>query len=59
MTVAAEEVEAFRAAVQEGIPAELAATHLRSAAGALEEVIGVIPLDDVLDAVFRDFCVGK
>jgi len=59
MTVAAEEVAAFGAAVQNGIPAELAATHLRTAAGALEEVIGVIPLDDVLDAVFREFCVGK
>ena len=59
MTVAAEEVEAFAAAVADGVPAELAATHLRAASGALEEVIGVVPLDEVLDAVFREFCVGK
>jgi len=59
MRVAAQEVEAFAAAVANGVPAELAATHLRAAAGALEEVIGVVPLDEVLDAVFREFCVGK
>ena len=59
MRVAAAEVEAFAAAVANGVPAEMAATHLRAASGALEEVIGLVPLDEVLDAVFREFCVGK
>ena len=41
------------------IPSPVAATHLREAAGALEELIGAVQSDDVLDAVFRSFCVGK
>jgi tRNA modification GTPase len=41
------------------IPSPVAATHLRDAAIALEELIGAVQPDDVLDAVFRSFCVGK
>ena len=41
------------------IPSPVAATHLREAAAALEELIGAVQPDDVLDAVFRSFCVGK
>jgi tRNA modification GTPase len=37
----------------------LAAHHLREAARALEELIGVVDVEDVLDRVFRSFCVGK
>ena len=39
--------------------AVLAAHHLRDAARALEELIGVVDVDEVLDRVFRSFCVGK
>jgi len=39
--------------------AVLAAHHLREAARALEELIGVVDVDEVLDRVFRSFCVGK
>jgi tRNA modification GTPase len=41
------------------LPASVAATHVRSAADALSELIGGIYIDDVLDVVFRSFCVGK
>ena len=41
------------------LPAPVAAVHLRSAAGALEELIGAVSTDDVLDRVFSSFCVGK
>ena len=37
----------------------LAAHHLREAARALEELIGAVDVEDVLDRVFRSFCVGK
>ena len=40
-------------------PAVVAAVHLRAAATALEELIGAVSADDVLDRVFRSFCVGK
>lgn len=56
---AREEVSAFGAALGEGVPPEVAAAHLRSAETALEELVGVVSVEDVLDAVFREFCVGK
>jgi tRNA modification GTPase len=56
---AREEVEAFRRGLTEGLPPEVASTHLRSAETALEELLGTISVDDVLDVVFREFCVGK
>lgn len=53
------EIEAFGAALAGGIPAEVASAHLKSAESALEEILGVIAPDEVLDRVFRDFCIGK
>ncbi len=41
------------------LPAIVAATHVRASANALSELIGDIHVDDVLDVVFRSFCVGK
>jgi tRNA modification GTPase len=59
LTEALQAVRAFGAALDEGVPAELASTQLRTAESALEDLLGVISTDDVLDVVFRDFCVGK
>ena len=56
---ARDELAAFLAALAERVPMELAATHLQDAAGALEDLIGAVSMDDVLDRVFGDFCVGK
>ena len=53
------EVEAFHTARGSGVDAAAAATHLRAAVGALDELIGVVTPDDVLDRVFASFCVGK
>jgi tRNA modification GTPase len=41
------------------IPAPVAAVHLREAVMTLEDLIGAVDVDDVLDEVFRRFCVGK
>ena len=41
------------------LPASVAATHVRAASDALSELIGIIHVDDVLDVLFRSFCVGK
>jgi tRNA modification GTPase len=54
-----EEVEGFASALADGVPAEMAATHLRAAETALEEVLGVLSPDEVLDQLFRNFCIGK
>jgi tRNA modification GTPase len=37
----------------------LAAHHLREATSALDELLGSVDLDEVLDRLFRSFCVGK
>ena len=54
-----EELRGFRKALAIGVPAEAAATHLRPAETALEELLGVIPREEILDRLFRDFCIGK
>jgi tRNA modification GTPase len=57
---AAEELEHFNRALVEGtLPMSIAAIHVRHAADKLGELIGVLHTEDVLDVVFRQFCVGK
>jgi tRNA modification GTPase len=56
---AREELAEFLSALADRVPMEFAATHLRAAAGALEDLVGAVTVDDVLDRVFGDFCVGK
>jgi len=54
------EAEGFATAwLEHGVPATIAAVHLRSAATVLEELIGRVDVEDVLDELFRRFCVGK
>lgn len=60
ITAAREEVQAFREAwVTDALPAPVAATHLRAAIHALDDLTGAIDVEDVLDRVFRAFCIGK
>ena len=53
------EVEGFARALRAGIGPEVAAAHLRPAESALEELLGTITAEDVLERVFAEFCVGK
>lgn len=53
------EVQDFAKSLRDSVPPEVAATHLLSARSALEELLGVISPEEVLDRVFRDFCIGK
>ena len=58
--VARSEIKQFRNAWEmESLPAPVAAVHLRAAVVALEELIGAVSVDDVLERVFSSFCVGK
>ena len=51
-------LERFLAAPQNAAP-ELAAEDIRLAARALGRITGQIDVEDLLDIVFRDFCIGK
>ena len=53
------ELERFWTARGSDVDAAATATHLRAAAGALDDLIGVVTPEDVLDRVFASFCVGK
>jgi len=41
------------------LPATIVAVHLQSARGHLEELVGVMDVEEILDRVFSTFCVGK
>lgn len=42
-----------------GAPAEVTAEHLRDAAMALGRITGRVDVEQLLDAIFSEFCVGK
>ena len=46
-------------AAAEGLPGEIVALELRDALSALGEVTGRLVDDDLLDRIFRKFCIGK
>jgi tRNA modification GTPase len=43
----------------EGLSSEYAAIHLNEALLAVGEVIGVVDVEQILDSVFSQFCIGK
>lgn len=60
LTHAQAELTAFAEAWEsKSLPAVVAAVHLRDATRHLEELIGTVDVEDVLDRVFSSFCVGK
>jgi tRNA modification GTPase len=59
VTEALNEMELFARARSEGLEMAVAATHLRASVTALDQVIGTVSTDNVLDMVFATFCVGK
>ena len=60
LDLARSEVAQFQSAwAERKLPATVAAVHLRTAITALEELVGAIDVEDVLDRVFSSFCVGK
>jgi len=60
LELARAELQQFRDAFAGGgVPAVVAAVHLREATRVLEELIGAVDVDDVLDRLFSSFCVGK
>jgi tRNA modification GTPase len=50
---------AIREAMVAERPLELRAEELRHAGDALARITGKIDVEDMLDVIFRDFCIGK
>jgi tRNA modification GTPase len=48
-----------RAQLLGGGDAVLVAHHVRDATTALDELIGAVDIEDILDRVFASFCIGK
>ena len=56
---ASEDAQKFVTAMTAGLPPEVASTHLQDATLALEELLGVVEVEEMLGVLFSDFCVGK
>ena len=54
-------LEALDRALLEGIAGreDIIAEELRSAANTLGRLVGRVDVEDILDVIFRDFCIGK
>ncbi len=47
------------ASVAQGLSGEFVAMDLRAGIDALGEITGAVTTDDILDRIFREFCIGK
>lgn len=56
---ALENVESSRAGLHQGIGAEFIAVELKEALMAIQETLGKRFDDQIMDRVFREFCIGK
>jgi tRNA modification GTPase len=56
---AADALAAARESAITAMPPEIVAVDLTLAADALATITGVISSEDLLDAIFREFCIGK
>ena len=56
---AEEHVQSALEAIEEGAPAALVAVDLHSALNTLGEITGETVGEDLLDEIFRNFCIGK
>jgi tRNA modification GTPase len=60
LSAACRELEEFTSVWRDAkLPATIASVHLRTAVFQLEELIGTVDVEDVLDRLFSSFCVGK
>ena len=56
---ALDSLAAARYSVLAAMPPEIVAVDVMAAADALGSITGIVGTEDVLDALFREFCVGK
>ena len=56
---AAEALHNALAAIDDTQSAECVAMELRLALSALGGIVGIVTNEDILDQIFREFCIGK
>lgn len=56
---AQEALEQAEASVSHGLSGEFVAMDLRAAIDALGEITGAVTTEDILDRIFKEFCIGK
>jgi tRNA modification GTPase len=56
---ALDSLAAARLSALSAMPPEIVAVDIMAAADALGSITGVVGTEDVLDALFREFCIGK
>ena len=54
-----EACQRFEQALAEGAPVDLLAVEVQTALDCLGDITGLTTPDEVLDAVFSQFCIGK
>lgn len=53
-------LESARSEVEDGGDrSEFVAEYLRQSVQALDELVGLVDVEDILDDIFRNFCLGK
>jgi len=59
LAIALKALKDAREAALSLMPPEIVAVDIMAAASALGSITGEVSGEDVLDAIFRDFCIGK
>ena len=59
LAIVLEALKNARTAALSLMPPEIVAVDIMAAAAALGSITGEVSGEDVLDAIFRDFCIGK
>lgn len=59
LTRAEEDLTKVIDGLDSGLNNDLVALDIRAALNALGEITGAVTTDDLLDSIFRDFCIGK
>jgi tRNA modification GTPase len=59
LALALDALAAARRSALSAMPPEIVAVDVMAAADALGSITGIVGTEDVLDALFREFCIGK
>ncbi len=56
---ASDSIQQARQSIEAGMDSECIALDMRAALDSLGEITGAVSTEDLLDRIFRDFCIGK